>query len=384
MSISRRSFIRIAGGAGVIVAAGVGGFAVTREPTTALKPWRTAGAGYTDPRKRALSYAILAPNPHNRQPWLVDLSSPDTVMLYCDRTRLLPETDPFDRQILIGLGCFLEVLKIAAAQDGVALDIQAFPEGVPGNRLDDRPVARVAFKKQPTVAKDPLFQAILARRSNKDPYDTTKSVSTAALAAVATAGAPHAPVRTVNAADRVKALRALTWEAHKIEVNTPRTLMESVKLMRIGKGEINASPDGIDIGGFFPEAMNQLGLLTRKTIADPASTAFEQGLEMYREIIHSAMAYIWIETPDNTRASQLAAGRAWVRVNLAATAGGVSVHPISQALQEYQEMAGLFKTIHRQLGAKPGGRIQMFGRAGYAAAPAPSPRWPLTTRIKPA
>lgn len=384
MSISRRSFIRVAGGAGVILAAGIGGFAVTREPTAALKPWRTAGKGYTDPRKRALSYAILAPNPHNRQPWLVDLSRPDVVTLHCDRTRLLPETDPFDRQILIGLGCFLELLAIAAAQDGFALDIQAFPDGVPGNRLDDRAVARVVFSKQPSVKADPLFQAVPSRRTNKDPYDISKPVSGAALAAIAEAGAPHAPVKTTNAVDRVKSLRALTWKAHKIEVETPRTLMESVRLMRIGKSEINASPDGIDIGGFFPEAMSQLGILTRKSIADPNSTAFEQGLEMYREIIHSAMAYVWIETPDNTRTSQLAAGRAWLRVNLAATAGGVSVHPVSQALQEYKEMESPFKSVHRQLGAGPGGRIQMLARAGHAATPSPSPRWPLTTRIKPA
>ena len=384
MSISRRSFIRIAGGTGVIMAAGIGGFAVTREPTAAQKPWRTAGKGYADPRKRALSYAILAPNPHNRQPWVVDLSTPNVVVLHCDRTRLLPETDPFDRQILIGLGCFLELLAIAAAEDGYVLDTQAFPNGVPGERLDDRPVARVTFKKEPAAKADPLFQSVLSRRSNKDPYDTSKPVSGAALAAIAKAGAVHAPVKTVHAADRVKSLRALTWEAHKIEVNTPRTMMESVRLMRIGKSEINASPDGIDIGGFFPEAMNQLGLLTRKTIADPKSTAFEQGLEMYREIIHSAMAYVWIETADNPRQSQLMAGRAWLRINLRATAAGVSVHPISQALQEYKEMEGLFKSIHGQLGAKPGGRIQMFGRVGYAATPAPSPRWPLTTRIKPA
>ena len=46
-----------------------------------------AAGGYSDLRKRALSYAILAPNPHNRQPWPVDLSEKYTVVLYRDIER---------------------------------------------------------------------------------------------------------------------------------------------------------------------------------------------------------------------------------------------------------------------------------------------------------
>ncbi len=116
--MNRRGFLRIAGSSLVIGAAGAGGFAVTRTPTEALAPWGEAGsADYTDVRVRALSYAILAPNPHNRQPWMVDLATSGEATLYCDLDRLLPDTDPFSRQITIGLGCFLEILRMAAAEE---------------------------------------------------------------------------------------------------------------------------------------------------------------------------------------------------------------------------------------------------------------------------
>ena len=74
--MQRRKFLTIVGG-GVIVAAGTaaGGFYATREPRKALAAWNRAGSAFDEPRMRALSYAILAPNPHNRQPWMVDLSS---------------------------------------------------------------------------------------------------------------------------------------------------------------------------------------------------------------------------------------------------------------------------------------------------------------------
>ena len=50
---------------------------------------------HEDPRMRALSWAILAPNPHNRQPWIVDRSEPNAVTLRVDTGRLLPHADPF-------------------------------------------------------------------------------------------------------------------------------------------------------------------------------------------------------------------------------------------------------------------------------------------------
>lgn len=80
----RRRFIAILGG-GLILAAGsaFAGFALTRTPHQALAAWDEAGQ-YNEPRRFALSYAILAPNPHNLQPWQVDLSEPDVVTVLDD------------------------------------------------------------------------------------------------------------------------------------------------------------------------------------------------------------------------------------------------------------------------------------------------------------
>jgi len=101
-------------------------------PDAAIKPWSSAGDDKTDIRRWALSYALLAPSPHNMQPWLVDLTAPDNIDLYIDASRLLPETDPFSRQIMIGQGTFLEVLHLALTAQGFDAAIEHFPHG----RLD--------------------------------------------------------------------------------------------------------------------------------------------------------------------------------------------------------------------------------------------------------
>jgi hypothetical protein len=105
--------------------------------------WRDPGAGETDPRRFALAHAILAPNPHNTQSWLIELDDADGMTLYCDLDRRLDFTDPLDRQITIGCGCFLELFRMSAGLQGYWPVIEMFPDGEPAPRLDSRPVARV-------------------------------------------------------------------------------------------------------------------------------------------------------------------------------------------------------------------------------------------------
>ncbi len=382
MAMTRRSFIKIAGSSAVILAAGAGTFAMTREPTKALEPWSIAGTVETEPRRKALSYAILAPNPHNRQPWMVDLAGDDEIVLYCDPDRRLPITDPFNRQITIGLGCFLELLRMAAAEDGYRADITPFPDGYSDEQLDNRPVARVKLVKAGTP--DPLFRHVLERRSNKEPFDLARSVVASDIAAIAQAADPVSGVsaHTAGAGDMVAKLRDLTWRGFLKEMETDDAAMESVHLMRIGKSEIEANPDGIDMGGAMLETLNLFGVLTRETIADRSTTAYQQGLDMYREITGTGMAYVWLITASNTRLDQISAGSAYIRTNLQATAQGVDMHPLSQVLQEYSEMSDLYAETDRLLQTPAGARVQMLARLGYGPQIKPSPRWRAETRIR--
>ena len=121
--------------------------------------------------------------------------------------------------------------------------------------------------------------------------------------------------------------------------------------------------------------------MTRENVGDPTSTSFNQGMQMYKEIHFSTMGYVWVKSAGNSRVDQLLAGREWIRLNLQATAQGLAVHPISQALQEYPEMEALYNELHERLGANLPTRIQMFARIGYGPKIPPSPRWALKTRL---
>ena len=165
-----------------------------------------------------------------------------------------------------------------------------------------------------------------------------------------------------------------------IEIDTPHTFKESVDLFRIGKAEIEANPDGIDFSGPMFETLGAFGLMTREGTLDTSSMMFEQGKAAVLANTETAMGHLWMNTRGNTRTDQIAAGRDWVRLNLAATALGVAMQPLSQALQEYPEMADHYARVHQML-ATDGETVQMLCRLGYGIAIDRSPRWPLEAKL---
>ena len=381
--MNRRNFLKVAGASGVIVAAGVGGFAVTRTPHAALEPWDIAGQSpYTDPLRRAFSFAILAPNPHNRQPWVVDLESDREAVLYCDPERLLPETDPFDRQIVIGLGCFVELFSLAARNDGYRAEVALFPDGEPGEHIDARPIARLTLVRDELLQPDLLFKEVLRRRTNRNPYDLDREIPATALQAIVAVATAGVSAEAIGDDPRLAQLRTLTQQAFRGEIMDTEAFGESIDLMRIGRAEIEANPDGLFLSGAVLEALNTFGVITREKMADPESSAFQVGLDMADEQALTAMGFVWINTAENSRAEQIAAGRSYLRIALKVSALGMAMQPMSQALQEYEAMRTYYEQVNDLLGDGGNQTVQMLARLGYADTVHAAPRWRLETRLK--
>lgn len=369
--MQRRHVLAAGAGAFGLVAAG-GVWRVTRTPDSAYEPWMIAQSQPEDVRLDAFRHAILAPNPHNRQPWLIELFGEDKAILSCDLEKRLPVTDPFDRQITIGFGTFIEIARIAAAERGAATEVEMFPEGEALPRLDKRPVARLTFGEAGSATPDPLFDAIVHRRSNKEVYDTARAVEPGVLAALLKEAGEGTADKAKIGLIRDEILRSIN-----AELTTQDAYKESVDLMRIGHREVAASPDGIDLSGPMIEAGLLAGQISREQLADMDSSAYKIGFDQTMETYGSVPALMWIKTPANTRADQIEAGRQFVRANLRAAQLGLAMHPMSQSLQEYDEVADSYRAVHELLGASGDERIQMLARVGYGPKVGPSPRWPV-------
>jgi hypothetical protein len=374
--MKRRAFLKTLGGSGVIVAASAVGLArCDPMPTEAVAAWDGPAPAEADPRRRALSWALLAPNPHNLQSWAVDLSTDGEIALFVDADRLLPETGPYARQILVGHGCFLELLAIAAAEDGFRADVALFPEGEPPlEAIGGMPVARVRLIADPSVAKDRLFAEIPRRRSNKEPYDPERRPSADEIAALGAGHAGATSLAYIEDAERVAALKEICIRASMIEMETPRTHQESIELTRIGGEAIARHRDGIDLHGPMFWWLSTLGLFTAEKAATPGTMAWQGGVDYTQGWRDSAVVFGLLSTAGNTRADQVAAGRAYVRQNLEATRLGLAMTPLSQVLQEYPEMTDLQRRFLDLAGTPEDHTVPMLSRIGHAAPVGPSPR----------
>jgi hypothetical protein len=344
--------------------------------------WRDPGAGETDPRRFALAHAILAPNPHNTQPWQVELDDADGMTFYCDLDRRLPFTDPNDRQITIGCGAFLELYRIAATSLGRTARITLFPEGAPSPRLDERPLAHVTLAET-DASPDPLFPYITARRTNRNVYDERAPDDALLLRATSAIGGFLGAAQWTVQPERVATLRDLVWRAFDRELRTRGAQEETYGWLRFGRAEIARERDGLALEGPMIPIARGLGLLDEEDFLNPNSFANKQAADEWRAKAESATGFMWLATPDDRPETRLSAGIAYARLNLAATALGIAMHPWSQALQEYEEMSDLYDEV-RQLLETRNQTVQMLVRVGYAEAIEPAARRGVEPILRPA
>lgn len=376
--MGRRDFLRVTGG-GVIVAASAGlAGCSSRMPAAAVEAW-SGPTPQSDVRRWILSYAILAPHSHNLQSWLVDLATPNEILLRCDLNRLLPETDPYSRQIMMSHGTFIELLDIAARERGLRATVELFPEGAFGpEKLDQRPVAHIRLTPDPLVQRDPLFAQILRRHTNRSLYDIHRPVPADAWQAMADAVRPN-PLRFgfvgADSPDQLKQHRAIAAEAWRIELTTPRTILESFKVLRVGAHEVEKYRDGLVVMDPLVVLLDRVGLFDRSQAPAPDGYATTSQIKDFDHKLESTPGFLWMVTEGNERATQVNAGRAYARVQLAATAHDVAMQPMQQALQEYLEQARTHATIRRLLEAPhPAQTVQMWARVGYAPPVEAAPR----------
>jgi nitroreductase len=123
--------------------------------------------------------------------------------------------------------------------------------------------------------------------------------------------------------------------------------------------------------------------MTPAKAMDPASAYFESGLKRVRDWVPGTGTWVWLTTAAGGRAAQLEAGRAFVRLQLQASALGLVTQPPSQVLQEFEEMQPLQREFERLVGQRPGDRVQMLVRVGHpSSSPPRSPRRPLDAFVR--
>ncbi len=182
-TLDRRQFLRRAASATFVLAVGGGVYRAQRQGVfstaqgVAFEPWYDWRNQPAAGALRLVQAAILAANPHNTQPWLFhvqeDGQQTGSIDVYADMSRHLGTMDPYRREMMLGIGCALENMHLAAQVNGYDVQTQLEPATLHlENTTNPVQVARVVFRSQAANAPthSDLYDAIALRHTDRSNY----------------------------------------------------------------------------------------------------------------------------------------------------------------------------------------------------------------------
>ncbi len=378
--MERRTCVKLLGASGVAVLLPSPFVGCGDRQLEALRPWNGPPdlPENADVRLKLAAYAILAPNAHNKQPWIVDLRG-NGIDLYVDPKRLLPQTDPQTRQITISQGTFLETLAIAATHFGFKAEVTLFPKGIDAlNIVGTNPVAHVSLAEHKDVREDELFGCVLNRHTNRRVYSGLPLTDAEIAALRHSYAGDNYPPHVFTDPKVVSSIAEMMTEAMRIETYNRAMHAETVEMLRFTEDEVEQHRDGIS----FPN----LGITGMKLFFarffTSRNSAFDESflqrtVDTIREGAFSSQAIGLISSRGVTRIDEIMAGRQFARLFLTATRMGLSLHPMSQVM-EIDSVKTQFVTAMNIRGEEP----QMLFRLGRSAATPHSGRRALSDAVR--
>lgn len=372
--VSRGTFLKGAGAALVLVAGGgvyraadQGVFSTGRGP--AYEPWgeRLDARG----PMALVSAAILASNAHNSQPWLFRVTGSQSgprIDLFADRGRNIGTIDPFLREMYVSVGCALENLVQAASANGYDPRVSLMPD--PG---DDSHAARVDLVPSDRVESD-LFRAIPDRHTNRFAYDVGRPLPSGVVGEMdAQAGQDEARIFWFEGGDARKKVGGQIVRASEALIKDKKQSTDSFAWFESDWDELQRGRSGPTLDANVP---SPLTLAAAKILPE---TSREQGDQVFLQNtrdVHVAIALAFgIPAVRDNRddVQRIRGGRAWQRMHLLATTGGLAMQPLNQMTERAEREAQLglkpdFGSVLEDLIGGPGWRALMPFRIGYPTA----------------
>ena len=311
--------------------------------------------------KQLIPFSARAPSGHNTQPWQFSVQQ-DTVRIYPDLSRRLPVVDPDDHALFISLGCALENLVVAAAQQGHVASVEYFPSDEPEECL------RVRLSEAANEDTDALFRAIPERQSNRGTYDGHAIVDFDLARLMDANSRDSVKVRAFRVGDPdIEPIIGFVREGNIAQFNDPAFVAELVSWIRFTRREVSDRQDGLAAVALgFPAVPRWLGRWIMQTLVKPGGEAARQ-----EKAIRSSSLLLLFIARGNDKPHWVDVGRSFERIVLTATSLGIAHAHVNMPC----EVEPIRRRLATHLGLDDGEQPLLLIRLGFARKRLPpSPR----------
>lgn len=348
MALGRRLFI----GGALAGAAAIGGGLWWRglsAPYVAAAERLTAPLPPQPETLDLIRFATLGANGHNTQPWRFSESA-DGLFIAPDFSRRTPVVDPDDHHLYASLGCAAETLSITARARGMSGEVlEVGPEGLKVLLLPASP------------EEEALFSAIPERQCTRSDYDGSRLTSEE-VALLVSEAEHHGVAAIWREGEAAEPILDLVISGNTRQMGNPAFVAELKAWIRFNGVHAARTGDGLYAASSGnPTAPEPIG---RRLFDAFFQTEAEN--DKYARHVRSSAGVFTLAAPSDDPAGWIAAGRAYQRMALRATAMGLRNAFVNQAVEEPPMRADLVSLL--DLGEMRPNLVFRVGRA------APMPR----------
>jgi nitroreductase len=332
-------------------------------PQKPYRPWQVdekefpTGGALEHKLKFLISYAILAPNSHNTQPWLFRVSR-NQIEIMPNFKRSLDYSDRTYRELYISLGCALGNILVAAEYFGFSYNVDYLPE----DRMEEVAVL-VVFSESRKMKSElsVLFPFIPKRVTNRAQYKTEKIKNEILNEAQNLVDESEINIHFFTKKTDMARAGQLIYEAHMFAYGDKYFKEELSKWVR---PVYTSKTDGMPLFGLG--VPRPLTILARNLIKGvPAKLQSTKD----KKLVASSPGVLVATSNDDTKENWLRAGKILEYILLSFTKNGIVVAPMAGVVEHEPSREKLKKLL------KSKEHPLFFARFGYSEIKVhPSPR----------
>jgi len=336
--MNRRDFLRLSG-EGILLLGGMSMMnacsGLGRNDLPQFNGEKESIKGFEKDDMEILYLASLAPSGHNTQPWVVRILEPKHWVIGSDKKRWLPAVDPENREMLLGIGAFLENMVLAAGTFGYSVDVKIIAKNrtdadiadirLRKDKVQEFPVEKI--KKRRTVRSNFLDQEI----KGDDLKYITKHDTRLCLVQIQSPHSFYFP----NNSPQGKYLQAGTIEANRAQAFRDPAQEELANWIRWSNKDAKQYRNGLTpesmeikgIAGFFVRSFYDRQSVLKKSFRD-------QTVDVAAKQVKTCGGWLVVTSSDSSIPALIEHGRVFQNMLLKIRDKMIAIHPMTQMLEE--------------------------------------------------